>query len=90
MDILLCTEQKLTLSKVPSSYTKSDIMLELGNLEYMFSPWRLECAKKSMKKHEFLRSGVKLRLKLQLTLKAAVKIHKLSNNFMHFSFSFKH
>ena len=31
-------------------------MLELGNLEYMFPPWRLECAKKSMKKHEFLRS----------------------------------
>ena len=32
-------------------------MLELGNLEYMFSPWRLEWARKFMKKHEFLRSG---------------------------------
>ena len=31
-------------------------MLELGNLEYMLPPWRLECARKFMKKHEFLRS----------------------------------
>ena len=46
----------MNLSKGPSSYTKSDILLELGNLEYMFSPWRLECAKTFMKKHNFLRS----------------------------------
>ena len=32
-------------------------MLELGNLEYMFSPWRLEWARKFMKKEEFLRSA---------------------------------
>ena len=72
------------------SYTKSDIMLELGNLEYMFSPWRLECAKKYMKKHEFLRSGVKLRLKLQLILKTEARIHKSANNLILLSFCFKH
>ena len=38
------------MSKGPSSYTKSDIMLELGYLEYMLSPWRLECAKRSYEK----------------------------------------
>ena len=32
-------------------------MLELGNIEYMFSPWLLEWAQIFMKKHEFLRSG---------------------------------
>ena len=47
----------MNLSKGPSSYTKSNIMLELGNIEYMFSPWRLEWAQIFMKKHEFLRSG---------------------------------
>ena len=50
--------KKLNLSKGPSSYTKSDIMLELGNIEYMFSPWRLEWAQIFMKKHEFLRSDL--------------------------------
>ena len=52
----ICTDQKLNLSKGPSSYTKYDTILELGNLEYMFSSWRLECAKTFMKKHNFLRS----------------------------------
>ena len=47
----------MNLSKGPSSYTKYNIMLELGNIEYMFSPWRLEWAQIFMKKHEFLRSG---------------------------------
>ena len=35
---MICNNQKLKLPKGPSSYTKSDIMLKLGSLEYTFPP----------------------------------------------------
>ena len=47
-------------------------MLELGNVEYMFSPWLLEWAQIFMKKHEFLRSA--------FTSLEAVDLSKNTNN----------
>ena len=48
------TNQKLKLSKGPSSYPKSENMLEFSNIGHTFYTWRIDCAKKIMKKSKFL------------------------------------
>ena len=48
------TNQKLKLSKGPSSYPKSENMLEFSNLGHTFYTWRIDCAKKIMKKSKLV------------------------------------